>query len=422
MPSTYSALKIELPATGEQSGTWGNTTNTNLGTALEEAITGSADVAFSSADVTLTLTDTNAAQIARNLRLNLTGTSGGARQLILGSGCQIEKFYLINNGLADAVTVKNTAGTGISVPAGRSVFLFNNGTDVVDAVNYLSALNLGTALAIVNGGTGATTNTAARTNLGATTVGANVFTLTNPSAITFPRFNADNTVSTLDAATFRTAIGAGTGTVTSVATGTGLTGGPITGTGTIAIDSTVATLTGSQVLTNKTISVDDNTVSGIATSSFVLSNGSGNIDGAAAQKAIPSGVVVGTTDTQTLTNKTITARVDSSASITSPLAWNSDNYDQYAATAQAGDLTINADAGTPTDGRKIVFRITSDGTPRVITFTGGASKGFKPVGVTLTVSGSNFTYTLTASKTTYFGAIYNITSARWEIVALSQEA
>lgn len=66
------------------------------------------------------------------------------------------------------------------------------------------------------------------------------------------------------------------------------------------------TATNTVTLTNKTISVDDNTVSGIAASSFVLSNGSGNIDGAAAAKAIPTGVVVGTTDTQTLTNKTLT--------------------------------------------------------------------------------------------------------------------
>ena len=160
MPSTFSPLKIELIATGEQSGTWGATTNTNLGTALEDAITGSADVAFSSADVTVTLTDTNAAQIARNLRLNLTGTSGGARNLILGSGCQIEKLYLINNGLADAVTVKNTSGTGIAVPAGKTMFVYNNGTNVVDAITHLSSLTLTTALPAASGGTGQTSYTA----------------------------------------------------------------------------------------------------------------------------------------------------------------------------------------------------------------------------------------------------------------------
>jgi hypothetical protein len=71
------------------------------------------------------------------------------------------------------------------------------------------------------------------------------------------------------------------------------------------VSSTLVTTTATQTITGKTISADDNTLSGIAASSFVLSNGSGNIDGSAAQKAIPSGVVVGTTDTQTLTNKTL---------------------------------------------------------------------------------------------------------------------
>lgn len=147
MASTYSDLKIELIGTGEQAGTWGVTTNANLGTAIEEAITGSADVAFSSADVTLTLTDSNATQAGRNLRLNLTGTSGGARSLILGSGMQIDKFYLINNGLSDTVTVKNTTGTGVDVPAGKSTLVFNNGTNVVDAINFLTGLTTGTVAA-----------------------------------------------------------------------------------------------------------------------------------------------------------------------------------------------------------------------------------------------------------------------------------
>lgn len=159
MASTYSDLKIELIGTGEQTGTWGTTTNNNFSVAISEAITGSADVAFSSADVTVTLTNTNAAQTARNLRLNLTGTSGGARQLILGSGCQIEKLYLINNGLADAVTVKNTSGTGIAVAAGKSMFVYNDGTNVVDAITHLTSLTLGTALPVASGGSGAATLT-----------------------------------------------------------------------------------------------------------------------------------------------------------------------------------------------------------------------------------------------------------------------
>jgi hypothetical protein len=159
MASTYSDLKIELIGTGEQTGTWGTTTNNNFSIAFQEAITGSADVAFSSSDVTVTLTDTNGSQTARNLRLNLTGTSGGARNLILGSGCQIEKLYLINNGLADAVTVKNTSGTGIAVPAGKSMFVYNNATNVVDAVTHLTSLTLGTALPVASGGSGAATLT-----------------------------------------------------------------------------------------------------------------------------------------------------------------------------------------------------------------------------------------------------------------------
>jgi hypothetical protein len=200
MASTYSALKIELIATGEQSGTWGTTTNNNLGdAALGEAITGSADVTFSSADVTVTLTDTNASQAARNLRLNLTGTSGGARQLILGSGCQIEKLYLINNGLADTVTVKNTGGTGIAVPAGKTMFVFNNGTNVVDAITHLSSLTLGSALPITSGGTGSTSTAyvsltsnvtgtlpVANGGTGATTLTANNVILGNgTSAVSF---------------------------------------------------------------------------------------------------------------------------------------------------------------------------------------------------------------------------------------------
>ena len=156
MASTYSALKIQLMATGENSGTWGNVTNVNLGTALEEAIVGSADVTFSSGTVTLSLTDTNASQSARNLRLNLTGTSGGAQNLIVPA---IEKVYIVNNGCADTITIKNSTGTGIAVPAGKTMYVYNDGTNVVDAITHLTTLTLGTPLAIAQGGTGTNVTT-----------------------------------------------------------------------------------------------------------------------------------------------------------------------------------------------------------------------------------------------------------------------
>ena len=83
MARTYSSLKIELIGTGDQAGTWGNTTNTNLGTAIEEAITGSSNVTFASSNAAIALTDTNAAQTARNLRLNLVGTISNVQTLFV---------------------------------------------------------------------------------------------------------------------------------------------------------------------------------------------------------------------------------------------------------------------------------------------------------------------------------------------------
>ncbi len=148
MASTYSALKIELLETGANSGTWGTATNVNLGDdILGEAITGSATVNFASdADVTITLTDSSTSQSARNLRLNITESStgvGSVRNLILGSGCQIEKFYLIRNNGTGAKTIKNTTGTGVAVAAGKATLVYNDGTNVVDVLNSFSSAILG---------------------------------------------------------------------------------------------------------------------------------------------------------------------------------------------------------------------------------------------------------------------------------------
>ena len=171
MPSTYSNLKIQLMATGENLATWGNTTNVNLGTALEEAIVGSADVTFASANVTITLTDTNTTQTARNLRLNLIGTTGGStRNLVVPS---IEKTYIVNNTCADSVLVKTSAGSGVTVPAGKTMWVYSDGTNVVDVTTHLTSLTLGTPLAVAQGGTGSNTATDARTALSAAKSGTN---------------------------------------------------------------------------------------------------------------------------------------------------------------------------------------------------------------------------------------------------------
>jgi hypothetical protein len=155
MASAFSALKIQLMATGENNNTWGTITNLNLGTAIEEAIVGSSDVSFASGNVTLTLTDTPNTQTARNLRLNLSGATA-ARELVVPA---IEKFYIINNGNAYAITVKTSAGTGIVVPAGKTSIVYVDGVNVGDAVTHLTSLTLASALPVTSGGTGTTTST-----------------------------------------------------------------------------------------------------------------------------------------------------------------------------------------------------------------------------------------------------------------------
>jgi hypothetical protein len=157
MASTYSTnLKIELIGTGEQAGTWGTTTNSNLGTALEQAIVGKADVTMSSTPITLTLTNSNAAQDARAIYLNLTGSPGGAAVLEVPA---IEKPYIVKNGSDQQVTIKVSGQTGVPIPTTKTALVYNNGTDVVTAIDFIPSLVLGAALPIASGGTGSTSTT-----------------------------------------------------------------------------------------------------------------------------------------------------------------------------------------------------------------------------------------------------------------------
>jgi hypothetical protein len=184
MASTYSTnLKIELIGTGEQAGTWGTTTNSNLGTALEQAIVGKADVTMSSTTITLALTNSNAAQDARAIYLNLTGSPGGAAVLEVPA---VQKPYIVKNGSDQQVTIKVSGQTGVPIPTLKTALVYNNGTDVVTAIDFIPSLVLGAALPVASGGTGITAfGTGVATALGQNVTGSGGIALaTSPTFVT----------------------------------------------------------------------------------------------------------------------------------------------------------------------------------------------------------------------------------------------
>lgn len=182
--ATFSTnLKLTLPADGEYAGTWGQITNTNLGTLLEQAVSGYTTQAVATGtDTTITIPD-GATGVARNMYLELTGTGGTNTNLIVPAN---RKLYFISNatsGTPGQVTVKVLGQPGVSVPAGKKMLLVCNGTDVVEAVNYFSASF--TAGAINSTPIGATTaSTGAFTTLSVSS------TATFTSTVTAARFSA----------------------------------------------------------------------------------------------------------------------------------------------------------------------------------------------------------------------------------------
>jgi len=241
MPSTYTtSLKLTLPATGENSGTWGDLVNNGITSLVDKSIAGTSAVTMTDADYTLTTGNGVAANESRSMFIVLSGTLTGAKNVICPS---VSKLYFVTNSTTGgfAITFKTSGGSGISVPNGSSIALYCNATNVVAAFSYLSAITLGTALPIASGGTGAATFTANKVLVG-------------------------------------------TGTSAFQVVAQGSNGNVLTSNGT----TWASTAPTAQAYPAAGMAVSTGTAWGTS-------------------KATPTGVVVGDTDSQTLTNKTLTA-------------------------------------------------------------------------------------------------------------------
>jgi hypothetical protein len=162
--STYSpSLRIELITTGDQAGTWGNTTNTNLGTLVESSIAGYTSVSVTSANQAFTALN-GAPDEARHMSIALTTTTTGAFAVYAPPA---EKTYVIYNASLYTATIYNStvignttaAGTGVAIPAGKTMTVWSEGTNFRVQNDHLSSLTLTTPLAVAQGGTGVTTST-----------------------------------------------------------------------------------------------------------------------------------------------------------------------------------------------------------------------------------------------------------------------
>lgn len=349
--STFSDLKFELIGTGEQSGTWGDTTNANIGTAIEQALVGMATLEtgdFSSNVATLSLSNTTALQDARALCLNITATLSAAGTINVPA---IEKPYIIINASSGgyAVTVKVSGQTGVSVPNGKRTVVYNNGTDVGAQIDYLPTLDLGDVTGSIVG----TSDTQ---------------TLTNKT-ITF----ADNTL---------------TG-VASTSTSQTLTNKTIT-----YADNTltgVASTSTAQTLTNKTITYADNTLTGVVGTTATQTLTNKTLTNPTVTNYVETVVAIGTVSTASTldltsgTVQTATLTASTACTFTMPTATAGKSFVlllKQAASTGNGSATftgvkwnaLGAPTITTTAGKMDILTFVSDGT----NWYGSYTQGYTP--------------------------------------------
>ena len=304
-------------------------------------------------------------------------------------------------------------------------------------------------LPVARGGTGATTAASARTSLGATTIGGSLFTLTNPSAVSFPRFNENNTVSPLSAADFRTAIGAGTSSTTGTVTSVGITagsgiavaGGPITSSGSITVTNSaphVATNLGTAVVSTNSLSITSSTGSNITVpvatttvAGFMSHTDKTKLDGieSGAQVNVGTDIAQGTRTTTTVpvtsstgTNATLQAATTSLAGVmTSADKTKLDGIESGAEVNVATNLGITAGTAagpivTSSTGTNATLPTATASNSGVVTTGNQTFSGTKTFNNTITGSVSGSAASLTTARKingTDFNGTADITTANW---------
>lgn len=225
MASNYSTnLKIELISTGEQAGTWGDTTNTNLGTALEEAIVGYGAVPTDGdGETVLNYSNTNNSQPARCFTLNVTGALAAAENIVVPT---ITKSYIVQNNTTGGydIVVKTSGQTGgINVPQGKSMFVYVDGTNVVEAITHTP---------VSSGGTGSSTLAANNVLLGN---GTSALQTVAPGTDGNFLVSDGTTWTTESGATARTSLGL-SAMATQDPASVAITGGTISGLSSLSVD------------------------------------------------------------------------------------------------------------------------------------------------------------------------------------------
>lgn len=260
MASTFSpSLRIELIGDGDQSGIWGQTTNTNLGTLIEQAIAGV--VTITMADANYTMTSFNGvSDEARNQVIILTGTNTAQRNLVAPL---VEKTYIIRNSTTGgfAVQVIGASGTGVVIPNGITATVYCDGT------NFYSALSGTVGNFTVNGTlstTGALTYGGVTLSNSVTGTGSMVLSAspTFTGAPLAPTAAPGTNTTQIATTAFVTAVTSTLGTMsTQNANNVAITGGSITG------------------ITDLAVADGGTGASSITANSVILGNGSSALSG-----------------------------------------------------------------------------------------------------------------------------------------------